>query len=44
MPSPIDTNIFIYSRLTPMLSVDDEKLEDFANHFRFLAKESSERR
>ena len=42
MPSPIDTNIFIYSRLTPMLSVDDEKLADFASHFRFIAKESRE--
>ena len=42
MPSPIDTNIFIYSRLTPMLSVDDEKFADFANHFRFIAKESRE--
>lgn len=42
MPSPIDTNIFIYSRLTPMLCVDDEKLADFASHFRFIAKESRE--
>ena len=42
MPSPIDTNIFIYSRLTPLLSVDDEKLADFASYFRFIAKESRE--
>jgi AraC family transcriptional regulator, transcriptional activator of pobA len=42
MPSPIDTNIFIYSRLTPMLGVDDEKLADFASYFRFIAKESRE--
>ena len=42
MPSPIDTNIFIYSRLTPLLNIDNEKLADFASHFRFIAKESRE--
>ena len=42
MPSPIDTNIFIYSRFRPLLSVDDEKFADFASHFRFIAKESRE--
>ncbi len=42
MPSPIDTNIFIYPRLTPLLSCSGEKLRDFESYFRFIEKESRE--
>ncbi len=43
MPSPIDTNIFVYSRFTPLISVSGEKLEDFGSYFRFIDKERGER-
>ncbi len=43
MPSPIDTNIFVYSRFTPVINVSGEKLEDFGSHFRFIDKERRER-
>lgn len=42
MPSPIDTNIFIYPRLTPLLSCSGEKFRDFESYFRFIEKESRE--
>lgn len=40
MPSPIDTNIFSFSRYIPVMSVSESKHEDFRNYFRFLDKES----
>lgn len=43
MPSPIDTNIFSYSRYIPIMSVSDSKYEDFLSYFRFLHKECSEK-
>ncbi|MBO5877520.1 MAG: AraC family transcriptional regulator [Bacteroidales bacterium] len=43
MPSPIDTNIFSYSRYIPVLSVSESKYDDFLNYFRFLHKESREK-
>lgn len=39
MPSPIDTNIFIYSRFSPVLSVSEEKLSDLWSYFDFIGKE-----
>lgn len=43
MPSPIDTNIFSYSRYIPVMSVSDSKYDDFLSYFRFLHKESREK-
>lgn len=43
MPSPIDTNIFSYSRYIPVMSVSDSKYDDLLSYFRFLHKESRER-
>lgn len=43
MPSPIDTNIFVYSRFIPVIDVSAEKLEDFGSHLRFIGKELRER-
>ena len=40
MPSPIDTNIFSFSRYIPIMSVSESKYEDFRSYFRFLDKES----
>ena len=40
MPSPIDTDIFSYSRYIPILEVSESKYEDFRSYFRFLDKES----
>ncbi len=42
MPSPIDTNIFIYSRFTPVISVSEERMEDYRSYFRFIEKERKE--
>lgn len=42
MPSPIDTNIFSFSRYIPVMSVSESKYEDFRSYFRFLDKESRE--
>lgn len=43
MPSPIDTDIFSYSRYIPVMSVSESKYEDLLSYFRFLHKESHER-
>lgn len=43
MPSPIDTNIFSYSRYIPVMSVSESKYDDFLSYFRFLKKESREK-
>lgn len=43
MPSPIDTNIFSYSRYIPVMSVSESKYDDFLSYFRFLYKESREK-
>lgn len=42
MPSPIDTNIFSYSRYIPVMHISESKYEDFLSYFRFLHKESKE--
>ena len=42
MPSPIDTNIFSYSRYMSIISVSDEKFEDLMSYYRFIHKESKE--
>lgn len=42
MPSPIDTNIFSYSRYIPVMHIADSKYDDFLSYFRFLYKESGE--
>lgn len=42
MPSPIDTNIFSYSRYIPVMHISDSKYEDFLSYFSFLYKESKE--
>lgn len=40
MPSPIDTNIFSYSRYLSVIKVSDDKFEDLMSYYRFLYKES----
>lgn len=42
MPSPIDTDIFRYSRYIPVMHVSESKYEDFLSYFTFLYKESKE--
>jgi AraC-like DNA-binding protein len=42
MPSPIDTNIFSYSRYLSAIKVTDEKFEDLMSYYKFLYKESLE--
>lgn len=42
MPSPIDTNIFGYSRYISVIKVSDEKFDDLMSYYRFLYKESRE--
>ncbi len=42
MPSPIDTNIFSYSRYMSLMKISGEKFDDLQNYFRFLAKEFGE--
>lgn len=42
MPSPIDTNIFGYSRYLSVIKVSDEKFEDLMSYYKFLYKESRE--
>lgn len=42
MPSPIDTNIFSYSRYLSVIRVTDDKFEDLMSYYRFLYKESLE--
>ena len=42
MPSPIDTNIFGYSRYISVIKVSDEKYEDLMSYYRFIYKESKE--
>lgn len=43
MPSPIDTNIFSYSRYIPVMSLSESKYDDMIGYFRFLYKESIEK-
>lgn len=40
MPSPIDTNIFSYSRYLSVIKVSGDKFEDLMSYYRFLYKES----
>lgn len=40
MPSPIDTNIFSYSRYISAIKLTDEKFDDLMSYFRFMRKES----
>lgn len=42
MPSPIDTNIFSYSRYISVINVSDDKFEDLMSYYRFIHKESKE--
>lgn len=42
MPSPIDTNIFSYSRYISVLRISREKFDDLMSYYRFLYKESLE--
>lgn len=42
MPSPIDTDIFVYSRFAPVISVSKERMEDYRSYFRFIEKERRE--
>ncbi len=42
MPSPIDTDIFVYSRFAPVISVSEERMEDYRSYFRFIEKERRE--
>ena len=42
MPSPIDTNIFNYSRYLSVIKVSDEKFEDLMSYYRFINKENKE--
>lgn len=43
MPSPIDTNIFSYSRYISVINVSDDKFEDLMSYYRFIHKESKEK-
>lgn len=42
MPSPIDTNIFLYSMFCPVIQVDEERLRDYESYYRFIDKERVE--
>lgn len=42
MPSPIDTNIFGYSRYISLIKISDEKFDDFMSYYKFIYKESHE--
>uniref|UniRef100_UPI004056340E hypothetical protein n=1 Tax=Alistipes sp. TaxID=1872444 RepID=UPI004056340E len=42
MPTPIDTNIFSYSRYISVINVSDDKFEDLMSYYRFIHKESKE--
>ena len=42
MPSPIDTNIFSYSRYMSVIKIADEKFDDLQSYYRFIYKESKE--
>lgn len=42
MPSPIDTNIFGYSRYISVIKLSDEKFEDLMSYYQFIYKESHE--
>lgn len=42
MPSPIDTDIFSYSRYIPVMHITESKYDDFLSYFKFLYKESKE--
>ncbi|MBE6232625.1 MAG: helix-turn-helix domain-containing protein [Bacteroidales bacterium] len=42
MPSPIDTDIFSYSRYIPVMHITQSKYDDFLSYFNFLYKESRE--
>lgn len=42
MPSPIDTNIFGYSRYISVIKISDEKFDDFMSYYKFIYKESHE--
>lgn len=42
MPSPIDTNIFSYSRYISVINVSDDKFEDLMSYYRFIHKESKQ--
>lgn len=42
MPSPIDTNIFSYSRYISVINVSDDKFEDLMSYYWFIHKESKE--
>lgn len=42
MPSPIDTNIFGYSRYISVIKVSDEKFDDLMSYYKFIYKETRE--
>lgn len=42
MPSPIDTDIFAYSRYISVLQLTEDKFDDLLSYYRFLYKESHE--
>lgn len=42
LPSPIDTNIFGYSRYMSVIKVTDDKFNDLTSYYNFLYKESLE--
>lgn len=42
MPSPIDTNIFAYSRHISVIRISEEKFEDLMHYYTFLHRESKE--
>lgn len=42
MPSPIDTNIFSYSRCMSVIKIADDKFEDLLSYYQFIYKESKE--
>lgn len=42
MPSPIDTNIFSYSRYISTINVADNKFDDLMSYYKFLYKETLE--
>lgn len=42
MPSPIDTNIFSYSRYISAIKVADDKFDDLMSYYRFIYKETLE--
>lgn len=42
LPTPIDTNIFNYSRHLSLLKISEEKYNDLQTYYRFLHKETKE--